>query len=272
MTGFDRQAVSDAFLVDPDLRGMDKFDDKVERLQRIMKAKRELVKLGQEIAKTQGKRKVGGQNKEQIVTPLRLAATKQSKLHVDIELLKMGVLFDEIDKQPERLTDSEVQNAILQDCHRHVAPGIVGLAAAAAALRDDPHEEDPDGCARDGEDEDAGEDEEDSGSPDPGPASSPAPAPSAANTPLRPSHEAAGSTTAPGCNRNKTRHKRYTVPPAEAKEMDNMRKKMLTFSGSGREWEQQYRGWPSMTIPASINRTGAYETRHHASMDKHYRL
>ena len=49
-----------------------------------------------------------------------------------------------------------------------------------------------------------------------------------------------------------------------------MRKKMLTFSGTGREWEQQYRGWPSMTIPASINRTGAYETRHHASMDKHY--
>ena len=50
----DRQAVSDAFLVDPDLRDMDKFDDKVERLQRIMKAKRELVKLGHEIATTQG--------------------------------------------------------------------------------------------------------------------------------------------------------------------------------------------------------------------------
>jgi len=54
VTGFDRQAVSDAFLVDPDLRDMDKFDDKVERLQRIMKAKRELVKLGHEIATTQG--------------------------------------------------------------------------------------------------------------------------------------------------------------------------------------------------------------------------
>jgi len=44
VTGCDRQAVSDAFLVDPDLRDMDKFDDKVERLQRIMKAKRELAK------------------------------------------------------------------------------------------------------------------------------------------------------------------------------------------------------------------------------------
>ena len=44
MTGFDRHAVSDAFRLDPDLRDMVKFDDKVERLRRIMKAKRELVK------------------------------------------------------------------------------------------------------------------------------------------------------------------------------------------------------------------------------------
>ena len=36
VTGFDRQAMSDAFLVDPDLGDMDKLDDKVERLQRTL--------------------------------------------------------------------------------------------------------------------------------------------------------------------------------------------------------------------------------------------
>lgn len=39
VTGFDRQAVVDAFFQDPDLGKMDELEDKVERLQRIMTAR-----------------------------------------------------------------------------------------------------------------------------------------------------------------------------------------------------------------------------------------
>ena len=97
VTGCDRQAVSDAFLVDPDLRDMDKFDDKVERLQRIMKAKRELAKLCHEIAMTTAKRKVGGQNKEQIVTPLPLdafVAAMISKVRYFIVFCSLSLVAD----------------------------------------------------------------------------------------------------------------------------------------------------------------------------------
>jgi hypothetical protein len=39
VTGFDRQAVVDAFFQDPGLGKMDELEDKVERLQRIMTAR-----------------------------------------------------------------------------------------------------------------------------------------------------------------------------------------------------------------------------------------
>ena len=270
VTGFDRQAVLDAFFQDPDLGKMDELEDKVERLQRIMTARRELVELHKVIATIRGKRSVGGQSKEQVVIPLRKAATEQSKLHTDIQLLKMGVSWEVIDKPPERISDSEVQAAILKDIHHHAAPGIVGLAAAAADLQDDPHDDDPDG---DGEDEDEDADEDEEGVENPGSPPPPS-APSPAETPVRPSsHAASGSTMASaGCfNSKRPRRKNYTVPCTQAEMMEVMRKQLLTFAGAGRHWQESYRDWPTMTIPAPIKRKGVpYETHQHAAMDRHY--
>ena len=50
VAGFDRQALDEAFLNDQDLRDVGELPDRVERLQRIMKAKKEVRRCDQEIA------------------------------------------------------------------------------------------------------------------------------------------------------------------------------------------------------------------------------
>ena len=63
VTGFDRQTLDEAFLNDQELRDVGEFPDRVERLQRIMKAKKEVRRCDQDIARIMSKRRVGGQSK-----------------------------------------------------------------------------------------------------------------------------------------------------------------------------------------------------------------